>query len=127
MQQVNFGTTAAPDMRSGVESAAVPMALAPTITNFPLPPGAPGGTLTVNFDTPVGRSQNVALVLGSTMVSLPGRLPTGPPTSQSFTFTLPSDIAPGTVLVRLRVDGVESALTYDSASQQYTQPTVTIT
>jgi Pvc16 N-terminal domain/IPT/TIG domain len=127
LQMVNFGTPSAPDMRSGVESGVAPMALAPTITNLPPPSVARGATLTVNFDAPVGRAQQVALVLGSTSVSLPGRLPTDPPTSQSFTFTIPSDVTPGTVLVRLSVDGVESPLTFDPVAKKYTLPTVTIT
>jgi Pvc16 N-terminal domain/IPT/TIG domain len=127
VQLVNFGTTSTPDMRSGVESVIAPMALAATITNLPLPSVARGGTLTVNVDTPVGRSQQVALILGATTVPLPGRLPTDPATSDSFTFTIPPDIAPGTLLVRVRVDGVDSALTYDPTTKQYTQPSVAIT
>jgi hypothetical protein len=127
LQMVNFGTPSAPDMRSGVESGVAPMALAPTITNLPLPSVARGATLTVNVDTPIGRAQQVALVLGATSVPLPGRLPTDPPTSQSFTFTIPPDVTPGTVLVRLRVDGVDSPLTFDPVAKKYTLPTVAIT
>jgi hypothetical protein len=85
-----------------------------------------GDTLTVDVDTPIGPLQNVALLIGSSSVPLPARLTSA--SLQSFGFIIPADITPGTgLLVRLRVDGVESPLRYDASLKTYTQPTVTIT
>lgn len=127
VRMADFGTASAPDLRVGAQSAVAPMALAPTITNQPLPSVARGGTLTVTCDTPVGRAQQLALILGTTSIALPGRLPTDPVTATSFAFTIPSTIGPGSQLVRLQVDGVDSALTYDATAKRFTQPVVTVT
>lgn len=127
VRMADFGTASAPDLRVGAQSAGAPMALAPTITNQPLPSVARGAQLAVTCDTPVGRSQQVALILGSTSIALPGRLPSDPATATAFSFTIPTDIAPGSLLARLQVDGVDSALTYDPATKRFTQPMVTVT
>ncbi len=127
VQLVNFGTTASPQLRPGVASSVAPMALAPTITSLNPPSVARGAKLTVAFDTPIGRAQSVALLVGSNAILLPGRLATDPATAQSFDFTIPADLPTGTALVRLQVDGVESALTYDASVSSYTKPTVIIT
>ncbi len=124
-QLVNFGTTASPVWRPGVTSAPAPLALAPTIKTISPASVARGGTLTVTFDAPVASTQTVALVVGSTAIATPQPFPSDPTTTLSF--TVPSDFAAGAGVVRLRVDGVDSPLTYDPTVNQYTLPTVTIT
>jgi hypothetical protein len=125
LQNATFGPPSAPLVRAGVESSPVLMALAPTLT-LPSSTVAPGATFTVNFDTPIGPLQNVALILGSDALQLPGRSVVSSPTpATTFTFTIPTTAPTGLVPVRLQVDGVSSALSFDVTTGQYT-PSVTI-
>jgi hypothetical protein len=126
---VNFGSAAAPQLRPGVQSAAVPMALAPTIGTITPSTfaAAAGATLTVNFDTPVPPWQEVALLLGSTVIALPARSPGTLPV-KSFAFTVPAGaLTASTFVVRLRVGGVESPLTSDPSTGKYIAPAVIVT
>jgi hypothetical protein len=125
VQLVNYGTTASPVWRPGVASAPAVLALAPTIQTIAPASVARGGTVTVTFDAPVASTQNVALVVGAIAVSPPQPFPSDPTTTLSF--TVPGDFTTGAGVVRLRVDGVDSPLTYDPNVKQFTLPTVTIT
>jgi hypothetical protein len=102
----------------------------------PLPDTPHGGTLTLTLSPPVGREQSVALLLNSDMnnyvIPLPTRSLSDPPTATSFNFKIPATVLPDTYLVRVRVDGAESALKVDTDDQsptfnQYIGPKLKIT
>jgi hypothetical protein len=125
LQKVDFGTPGASLLRSGVESSPLAFLLAPTLT-LPSNTATINNPFTVNFDTPVGPQQNVSLILGSFAIQIPGRsVVTDPTPVKTFTVKIPTDAPIGTVPVRLQVDGVQSALTFDSGTGQFT-PSVTI-
>jgi hypothetical protein len=126
LQATNFGPpTPQPGTRGGVQSDIVAMALAPTLT-LPSNTVNRGGPFTVNFDTPIGPRQDVALLLGSYAIPLAGRVASsGAAPATSFTFMIPEDAPTGLVPIRLQVDGVQSALTFDTTQNHYV-PTVTV-
>lgn len=126
----DFGTSTEP--HRGFESNVAPFILQPTITTAPPFTAARGSTLTLGFAPPIGREQSVALLVGDEAISLPTRPMTDPPTANSFGFAIPSTFTTGTFLVRVRVDGAESALEVDTNKlsptfNQYIGPTLTIT
>ena len=126
----DFGTATEP--HRGFESNVAPFILQPAITT-PLPVTvARGATLTLALNPPVGREQQVALLAGENAIPLPTRPPTDPPTASSFGFAIPAGFPPGTSLLRVRVDGAESALIVDTnpvspTFNQFIGPTITIT
>jgi hypothetical protein len=94
--------------------------LVPTVT----PPGgpvAPGGTLTVGIDPPVGARQQVTLFVGDTAIPVPpGTAPAG-----SVSVTLPPAIVAGTYLLRADVEGTQSRLGVDGQGR-YNSPSVQV-
>ena len=120
----NFGTPDEP--HRGFDSNVAPFILQPAITTATPVTVARGATLTLDFAPPIGREQSVALLLNndtqSFVIPLPTRLPTNPPTASTFGFAIPTTIAPGTVDLRVRVDGAESAYDVNPA----TRPKVTV-
>ncbi len=126
----DFGTPNEP--HRGFESNVAPFLLTPAITTAPPFAAARGGTLALSFAPPVGREQSVALMIGDQAISLPTRLPTDPLTASTFGFAIPANFPTGTFLLRVRVDGADSALTVDTDKlsptyNRYIGPTVTIT
>lgn len=123
----DFGTAKEP--HRGFESNALPFILQPTITTAPPFTAARGSALTLGFAPPIGREQSVTLLIGDNAIPLPTRLPTDPPTASMFNFAIPATISTGTFVLRVRVDGAESALTVDNATPfpAYNGPPVTIT
>jgi hypothetical protein len=66
------------------------------------------------------------------VIPLPTRSPSDPPTATSFNFKIPTTTLPDTYLLRVRVDGAESALEVDTDDQsptynQYIGPKLKIT
>ena len=127
---LNFGTSQEP--HRGFASNVAAFMLAPKLmTAFPLTV-ARGQTLKLSVTPPVGRSQRVALLVGDRTISIPDRPAGGPATSTDLEFPIPADLPTGTPLLRVQVDGAESALTVDSnpaspTAGQFNGPTVTIT
>ena len=100
-----------PGLSAPVSSNSLPLAIAPRITSA-LPASVSGASFTLNptCSPALLPRQQVSLILGSQEVSaVPFQSPTTTPT---FKFT---NIAPGTYLVRLRVDGIDSPVTYTPA------------
>jgi hypothetical protein len=125
VQQLLLGTPPAP--HKGFSSNVMPFILTPQITT-PAPINATGGaTLTLGVTPPVTRLQQVTLLLGDQAINVPPRPATGPASTSSLDFPIPTGFPPGSYLLRLRVDGAESPLTSDPNSGAYTGPTVTIT
>lgn len=123
-----------PTLHRGFESNAAAFMRAPRITTAP-PYKVKLGTPAVPADAdlalalapPVARSQNVLLVVGDRTIP---RKPPAPPTqaeTANVTFTVPRDFPLGTHLLRVQVDGAESALTVDPNTEQYVGPTLEVT
>jgi hypothetical protein len=110
-----------PEERAGAESAAVPLLVRPMIGAVTTAPGAAGATeVTVSVQPPVGQSQRAMLYLnqrqppaGQTglgyVFTVPLPADGAPPTADSVTATV-TGVVPGTYLVRVQVDGAQSAL-----------------
>ena len=109
-----------PTMSSPISSNSLPLAIAPRLTSS-LPPAVTGVSFTLNPTCSPGLlpRQQVSLIVGSQEVSaVPFQSNTNSPT---FHFV---NIAPGTYLVRLRVDGIDSPVTYAPAPGS---PIITVT
>lgn len=113
-------------------SSVVPMVLHPTIAAQ-----ATGRTLALTVVPAVGRHQRVAVLLHEVgapagrdarayTFRLPARSPEAPDPAATLDVPL-TDVAPGSYLVRVQVDGAESPLTYDDAAGAYVAPKVTLT
>lgn len=112
---VNFGTPS--DPHRGVDSNTVAFLLTPRLAASPPPTPtftvARGATLALPVAPPVGRSQKVVALIGETTIDIAARDPAGPLTTASIDIPIPTGFATGTFLLRLRVDGVDSALFFD--------------
>jgi len=109
-----------PGISTSVNSNSLPLAIAPQITSA-LPASVTGASFTLNPTcSPVLLPrQRVSLVLGSQeILAVPFQTTTNTPT---FNF---ANVAPGTYLVRLRVDGIDSPVTYMPAPGS---PTIQVT
>lgn len=127
---VDFGTASEP--HRGVESNVIACMVIPAVSGVPASV-ARNTDLTFTVSPAVGVSQRVALILGQGAIELPPRAP-GSPALTSLTFRIPGDFPTGTHLLRLRVDGAESALQVESDAvqpdplkKQYTGPKVSVT
>jgi hypothetical protein len=92
---------------------------------------ARGSSLTLAFTPPVSRAQLVAILLNDHVVAIAARKAGTAPVT-SLPFPIPSDLTPGSYLLRLRVDGAESALVVETdrsktTFNQYVAPVVTVT
>jgi hypothetical protein len=131
VHKVAFGTGAPADPHRGFESNAVAFMLIPTIT-VPATVAA-GAVLTIMVTPPVERAQRVVVLLDDRGFLLPSRGAGSAPAS-TLAVTVPADLPPGAYLVRVQVDGAESALTLqsdaiepDPLKKQYAGPRVTVT
>jgi hypothetical protein len=129
VQSLDFGTPNEP--HRGFASNVAAFMLTPRITTAK-PTVAQGGTLTLSVTPPVDRSERVALLVGDRTISIPDRPATGPATTTDLDFPIPADFPKGNFLLRVQVDGAESALEVDTNKQsptynQYVGPTVNIT
>jgi hypothetical protein len=137
LQPVDAGPDRSPGHHLGAESNAAVFMLAPSIFFPPAPPGADplpvarGGTLAVHVDPPVEPRQQVFLLLGARALRRSAAVGE-PVTTADLDFVIPGEVAPGRHLVRLRVDGAESALVVDddrtsATFNRYVAPEVEVT
>jgi hypothetical protein len=124
LQQVDLGDPATP--HDAVASEVATFVLAPQIATPEPITVVHGGTLTLAIEPAVGDRQRVTLVVGSRAVSIPPRSDDATHTSTSLAFPIPADLAPGQYLLRVQVDGSESALAVDG-NGAYAHPRVKIT
>ena len=127
---VAFGTPS--DPHRGVDSNVCAFVLAPRIDVASPPPSptftvARGATLTVPVVPGVGRAQDVLVIVGEKALAVPPRDPLGPATTASIDVAIPAGFSTGTFLLRLRVDGADSLLFFDTVAGQYIGPTVNVT
>jgi Pvc16 N-terminal domain len=125
VHDIDLGTPTEP--HGAQRSNAVALLLVPTVVDLApaSPPGAAvGDPVTITVDPPVRAGQRVEVLLGDRVVPAqpvpPGTDPT--PTVQ---FVLPGPA--GTHLLRVRVAGAESRLTFDPATGTFTGPTYVVT
>jgi len=118
----DFGTPTEP--HGGIHSNAVPFQLVPTVSNVAPPSAAVGATITVTVAPPVLPEQRVVLLLGDRAVPA-APLPAGAASSATVDFVLPDP--QGTHLLRIRVDGAESRLDYDPATNTFSGPSYVVT
>ena len=113
------------EFRRGAESNVVAFMLAPRIVTGPtVTPEPESRLITLSVDPPAENDQRVELLLGSQ--AFPGETISG-----ELHFRIPNAVASGDYLIRVRVDGAESALMVDSdpaspSYNEYTGPEVTI-
>lgn len=127
-QQLDMGTPPVP--HPGFASNIVAFVLAPGVTTPDPVTVARGGVLTLAFVPPAARTQRVSALVGGT--ELVAVIPAGTGLVSSAGFRVPADTPIGDHLLRLRVDGAESALRVDDAPASptfghYVGPVVTVT
>jgi hypothetical protein len=119
VQLIDFNTAPPPDLRRSFASNLSAFMLVPMIVNQPAAPEPVFGTVprngpfTVQVSPPVGRVQDVQLLLGSNTLKRDTPAPSDPPTTTSLNFSIPSDFPTGEFLVRVLVDGAQSKLVLD--------------
>jgi hypothetical protein len=123
VHELNIGIPPTP--HRGFESNVAPLVLLPSITVAPATVVG-GNPLTIQFTPAVERRQRVALLLDHHEISIPPRPDTDPETTNQLDFPT-NGLDLGDYLMRLRVDGADSALTIDAVTGEYDGPTVTIT
>jgi len=125
VHQREMGTPAS--ARTSAESNVAAFILRPRITTGSPMNAAQGATLTLVCEPPVGRTQRVAILVGEREIAIPSRPASGPETTSTLIFPIPADVPVGNYLLRLRVDGAESALETDAGTGAYNAPIVVIT
>ena len=130
VHQLNLGTNQEP--HGGFQSNATAFMLAPQIT-LPSPAKVPrGSTLSISVTPPVGRVQNVVLLVGGQTIPIPARPTSVPDPATELAFVVPADFATGMFLVRVQIDGAQSQLTVDGdptspTFNQYNGPLLQLT
>ena len=131
-----------PTPHRGSESNVAAFVLRPTITATASNVQGSGGDprsadIEFDFDPQVERSQRVVLLLNEfqppsdrparayTFSAPPRNEPTDPDETNSITVPI-SGVEPGTYLVRVQVDGAESTLGFDEATEHYDSPRVSL-
>ena len=99
-----------PTPHSGVESNISACIIRPRMLGASPYRASCGAALDLACDPPVGRSQQVSLLAGMHQIDLAPRPADAPDASASLRFMIPADFPVGSHLLRLRVDGAESAL-----------------
>ncbi|HTQ30648.1 MAG TPA: Pvc16 family protein [Opitutaceae bacterium] len=133
VRRVSFGVST--DPHAGYSSNSLQFFFVPTITTAPPITAAVNTTLSLAVTPPVGREQQVALMVGDYAAPLPARPPTAPDFSSTLNFPIPADFPyrtpPAALPLRIQVDGAQSKLTLDqtTGSPTYGQflPQATIT
>ena len=124
LQKVQMGSP--PTAHRGVESNVAPFVLRPTITATPTAVSAPPGTnVTVQLAPNIGVGQRAVLMLNSLSGATPRAYTSLPTISTADTNQIVlfiEGVPTGTYLARVQVDGAESPLTYDTSTNEFTQP-----
>lgn len=121
VQPIDLGTANEP--HGGFRSNVVAFVLAPSIASALPAQVAQGSPLAIDVAPPVGRTQEVALLLGEETIALPLRSDDQP--ASTLEFPIPANFPTGSHLVRVQVDGAQSALETD-AQGAYTGPQVEV-
>ena len=117
---------------AGAESNVAAVVVTPQISSATPVSVARGGSLTLGIAPAVGVEQRVAVLVGEQSIEVPSRPSGGPPTTPAISVTIPTMLAPGNHLLRVRVDGAVSPLVVDDdpghpTFQQFIGPLVEVT
>ena len=119
-----------PVQRTAFRSNMVGFQLLPALGAVTPPSATAGDAITVKVQPAVIATQEKVLLLGDHAVPAVAVAFDSPP-SNSIQFTLPKApqpvIPPGNYFLRVRIDGAESRLTYNPATEAYTGPPYTVT
>lgn len=124
-----MGTPEVP--HAGVTSNLCAAVIHPTISGLPLPATAAVSNYALTVSPTVGPRQSAALLLNS--ASRSHRIEAAPRSVETTTLEFDlSDVAAGTYLLRVQIDGAESLLEYtdtdaDTIPDSYTGPTLEVT
>lgn len=116
IQAVDFGAQGG-GAHPGFESNSVAFMLIPRFAALPATI-ARGDTLTLTVTPPVGFDQDVSVLFGEVAAAVaPRTKPAVPPyTTATISVTVPANLTPGATLVRLSVDGAQSAVDLSGAA-----------
>lgn len=119
-----------PVVRQAFRSNLAGFMLLPKLGAVTPPSAGPGDTVTVQVQPAVPPTQEKVLLLGDFAVpAVP--VSAGSPPTNSIDFVLPAApaavIPAGAYLLRVRIDGAESRLTFDPVTKEYTGPDYTVT
>lgn len=118
-----------PVLHRGFASNVVPLLVLPSFAGINPAAAAAGDLVIVTVDPPVAAAQARTLLLDDHEIR--GEpVAAGSPPSADVDFRLPTGaaaLAPGSYLVRVRVDGAESRLTINAVTGAYDGPTFTVT
>ncbi|HVX67235.1 MAG TPA: Pvc16 family protein [Bryobacteraceae bacterium] len=114
-----------PVLHRGFESNASPLMLIPQLSGIAPNPAARGTVVTATLNPAALASQRKSLLLDDFEVQAGALDPASPP-STTVSFLLPPDTPPGQHLVRIRIDGAESRLTFNTVTGQYDGPNFTV-
>ena len=105
-----------PTPHTGFTSSPTPFQLLPSITSPAPLTVAQGGTLTLTVSPAVGSAQQAVLYVGDSAIPIDERAATGPASSTTLDFPIPSDFHTGTYPLRVEIDAAQSKLTPDTTS-----------
>jgi hypothetical protein len=110
----------------GFASNVLPILVIPQLAGI-APPGPvpPGTAVTVTVNPPVLAPQRKTLLLGDFEVQAEPVAVDSPP-STAVNFVLPANTPSGPHLVRLRIDGAESRLTFNPVTMEYDGPVYSV-
>lgn len=100
------GSTA---LHPGFSSSGTAFQLIPTIQDASPISATQGAPLTLTISPAVGQSQQAVLYVGDCAIPIDQRPVSGPPSSTTLVFPIPTDLPVGTFPVRVEIDGAPSA------------------
>jgi hypothetical protein len=116
--------------RPGFHSNLAGFMLLPHYVSASPPTAAAGDTITVTVNPAVMATQEKVLLLGDNVVpAVPVPFDSAPSNTVQFKLPVAPDpvVPPGNYFLRVRIDGAESRLTFNSVTQEYTGPLYTVT
>jgi hypothetical protein len=119
-----------PVQRPGFRSNLAGFVLLPKLETVTPPAAATAGdTITVAVQPAVFATQEKLLLLGDNAVrATPVAFDSPPASSVEFTLPVaPDPVPPGNYLLRVRIDGAESRLTFNALTQEYNGPPYSVT
>jgi Pvc16 N-terminal domain/IPT/TIG domain len=112
LRTITYPLTNAP--HTGFTSSPAQFQLLPAIMNAPPIAVARGATLTLTLTPAVARAQQATLYVGDNAIPIDQRSPTGPATSATLDFPIPTAFPTGSYPLRVEIDGAQSKLTLDT-------------
>jgi hypothetical protein len=117
-----------PVTRTAFKSNVAGFMLLPRLGVVSPPTATAGATITANVTPAVQSTQEKVLLLGDHVIPAKPVAFDSPP-SNTIDFVLPAAtvVPPSNYFLRVRIDGAESRLTFNTTTQQYTGPLYTVT